>query len=61
MSELYKMVTGKYNEDSCIKFQFVSRRKQNLKYFRNMFIITFANIIFLIELFKYGTAFLTLW
>ena len=25
MIELYKMVTGKYNEDSCIKFNFVSR------------------------------------
>jgi len=24
MIELYKMVTGKYNEDSCIKFNFVS-------------------------------------
>ena len=25
MIELYKMVTGKYSEDSCIKFNFVSR------------------------------------
>jgi len=25
MIELYKIVTGKYNEDSCIKFNFVSR------------------------------------
>jgi len=33
----------------------------NLKYFRNMFTITFENIIFLIELFKYGIVFLTLW
>ena len=62
------MVTGKYSEDSCIKFNFVSREVNqtieviNLKYFRNMFTITFENITFLIELFKYGIAsFLILW
>jgi len=51
------MVTGKYSEDSCIKFNFVSReanqtRGNKFKIFQ--FTITFENIIFLIELFKYG-------
>jgi len=60
MIELYKMVTGKYSEDSCIKFNFVSRevnqtRGNKFKIFQeHVHYNSFENITFLIELFKYG-------
>jgi len=46
MIELYKMVTGKYSEDSCINFNFVSRevnqtRGNKFKIFQDHVILFF--------------------